>query len=129
MRRPRRPVPDERQHHNRVARTDLAVKEFHAVIDEMWPVDPTAAQASQTRRANRFAKLTDLFDDNAEKLGRTAYAGERAITEYLDHHTTVRPTPSLRGNNLAVRATAVLEGTNDAKKATAHRQLLTLVRK
>jgi len=61
----------------------------------------------------RTDELIDLYTTNPAQLGTTAYAAERSITEYADWKQTIRPTGSLRGNNLAARATAVLEGSND----------------
>ena len=112
-----------------LARTELALAEFHAVVEDLWPApDADAPKRSLTNHANRVQTLTGLYRSNAERLGGTAYAAERAITEYADWKTAVRPTGSLRGNNLAARATAVMEGTNDEVKTKAHRRLLTLAR-
>jgi len=113
-----------------LARTELALAEFHALLDELWPApDADAPKRSQTNHANRVETLTGLYRANAEQLGHTAYAAERTITEFTDWKSAVRPTGSLRGNNLAARATAVMEGTNDEVKTKAHRRLLTLVRR
>ncbi|MBB5874593.1 phage/plasmid-like protein (TIGR03299 family) [Allocatelliglobosispora scoriae] len=113
-----------------LARTALALDEFRKVIDDLWA--PPAVGASDRAKANhavRTARLVEGFTSNAESLGRTAYAAERAITEYADWGKNIRPTGSLRGNSLAARATLALEGTEDELKATAHRRLLTLVRR
>jgi phage/plasmid-like protein (TIGR03299 family) len=113
-----------------LARTQLALAEFHHVVDELW--QPPAEQASvRTKNSHhrRVDELTDLYIANAARLGTTAYAAERTITEYADWKQAIRPTGSLRGNNLAARATAVLEGNNDDLKSRAHRQLLTLIRR
>jgi phage/plasmid-like protein (TIGR03299 family) len=113
-----------------LARTQLALADFHQVVDELW--QPPAEDASvRTRNSHRrrVDELTDLYTENTTRLGTTAYAAERAITEYADWKQPIRPTGSLRGNNLAARATAVLEGSNDDLKTRAHRQLLTLIRR
>jgi len=113
-----------------LARTELALDEFRQMLDELWTApEEDAPKRSRTHHANRVATLTDLYGSNAARLGRTAYAAERAITEYADWKSSIRPTGSLRGNNLAARATAVMEGTADDLKSKAHRQLLTLVRR
>ncbi len=113
-----------------LARTELALAEFRAVVDELWPApDDDAPKRARTNHATRIETLTGLYTSNAERLGRTAYAAERAITEYTDWKSAIRPTGSLRGKNLAARATAVLEGTGDELKSRAHRRLLTLVRR
>jgi phage/plasmid-like protein (TIGR03299 family) len=113
-----------------LARTELALAEFRAVVHELWPApDDDAPTRTKNSHARRLETLTCLYASNAERLGRTAYAAERAITEYADWKSAIRPTGSLRGNNLAARATAVLEGTADELKTRAHRRLLTLIRR
>lgn len=109
-----------------LARTTMTVDEFLAVCtdDKLWPIEDDAKKTGQTRHGKRMEELTGLFTKNAEGLGRTRYAGERAITEYLDHHVTVRPHESLKGPGAAVRATLALEGANDEKKSRAHKLLL-----
>ncbi|MBM0230511.1 DUF932 domain-containing protein [Micromonospora sp. STR1_7] len=110
-----------------LARTDLAIDEFHKVIGDLWATpDEDAPVRTRNKHAKRVEILTDLYDTNAARLGRTAYAAERAITEFADWKTAIRPTGSLRGNNLAARATAVMEGSADELKSKAHRRLLTL---
>ncbi|HZM82170.1 MAG TPA: DUF932 domain-containing protein [Candidatus Limnocylindrales bacterium] len=113
-----------------LARTELALADFQQVIDELWqPPTPDAPVRTRNNHSRRRDELTDLYTANAARLGHTAYAAERAITEFADWRKAVRPTGSLRGNNLAARATAVLEGSDDDLKSRAHRQLLTLVRR
>jgi phage/plasmid-like protein (TIGR03299 family) len=110
-----------------LARTDLAIDQFHEVIGDLWATpDEDAPVRTRNKHTKRLEILTDLYDTNAARLGRTAYAAERAITEFADWKTTIRPTGSLRGNNLAARATAVMEGSADELKSKAHRRLLTL---
>jgi phage/plasmid-like protein (TIGR03299 family) len=112
-----------------LARTDLAIADYRQVIDELWTAPPAdAAPRAKTIHARRTDALLDLYRTNADQLGGTAYAAERAITEYADWRSVIRPTGALRGNNLAARATAVLEGANDDVKTRAHRRLLTLTR-
>ncbi|MFF3867085.1 DUF932 domain-containing protein [Micromonospora sp. NPDC001898] len=113
-----------------LARTELAINEFHEVIGDLWKTpDEDAPTRTINKHTQRLEILTDLYDTNAARLGRTAYAAERAITEFADWKTTIRPTGSLRGNNLAARATAVMEGRADELKSKAHRRLLTLTRR
>lgn len=113
-----------------LARTELALADFHRVVDELWQL-PAEDASVRTRNNHRrhIDELTGLYTENAALLGTTAYAAERAITEYADWKQGIRPTGSLRGNNLAARATAVLEGSNDDLKNRAHRQLLTRTRR
>ena len=113
-----------------LAQTELALAEFRQVIDDLWePPADDATTRTKKSHARRTEELTNLFNANAQRLGSTAYTAERAITEYADWRKAVRPTGSLRGNNLAARATAVLVGSDDDLKSRAHRRLLTLARK
>jgi phage/plasmid-like protein (TIGR03299 family) len=113
-----------------LAQTDLAIDEFRKVVNDLWPApEDGAPKRTVTHHTNRLDALTTLYDSNTAQLGRTAYAGERAITEYADWKAAIRPTGSLRGKNLAARATAVMEGSNDELKNKAHKRLLTLVRR
>jgi phage/plasmid-like protein (TIGR03299 family) len=113
-----------------LARTQLALADFHQVVNELWqaPAEDASVRTRNSHR-RRVDELTDLYTENTTRLGTTAYAAERAITEYADWKQAIRPTGSLRGNNLAARATAVLEGSNDDLKSRAHRQLLTRTRR
>ncbi len=113
-----------------LARTELALSEFHAVIEDLWPTpDENESVRTKNTHGKRLDLLNELYGTNSARLGRTAYAAERAITEYADWKSAIRPTGSLRGNNLAARATAVMEGSADDLKSKAHRRLLTLVRR
>jgi phage/plasmid-like protein (TIGR03299 family) len=113
-----------------LAQTEVTIAEFRQVVEELWPApEQDAPKRTQTHHRNRLDTLTGLYGSNSERLGATAYAAERAITEYADWKTPIRPTGSLRGRDLAARATAVLEGSNDDVKSRAHRQLLTLTRR
>jgi phage/plasmid-like protein (TIGR03299 family) len=110
-----------------LARARVGIDEFRELIAELWP----APQDGSTERAvrnhrRRHDQLVELWDANTATLGRTGYAAERAVTEFLDWKVAVRPTGSLRGRHLAARATAVLEGTADDRKSAAHRRLLAL---
>jgi phage/plasmid-like protein (TIGR03299 family) len=110
-----------------LARTDLAIAEFRHVIDDLWPApEDDASTRTRNHHTNRINTLTGLWDTSTSRLGNTANAAERAITENTERNTPIRPTGSLRGKHLAARATAVLEGTADDIKNKAHRRLLTL---
>jgi phage/plasmid-like protein (TIGR03299 family) len=109
-----------------LARTELALADFHQVVNELWqPLVNDASIRTRNNHQRRVDELTALYTENADQLGATAYAAERAITEFADWKQGIRPTGSLRGHNLAARATAVLEGSNDDLKNRAHRELLT----
>lgn len=110
-----------------LAQTRITLQQFEDLMLELWPApDGAIAQAAHTRHANLIGDVQALWARNSTRLGNTAYAAERAITEYLDHHAAIRPTGSLKGKFAAARATAMIEGAQDEKKAKAHKQLLTL---
>ena len=113
-----------------LAQTTVTLAEFRRVIDDLWkpPADDAKTRTKNNHR-QRTDELIDGFTENVAHLGTTAYAAERAITHYADWKRPIRPTGSLRGNNLAARATAVLEGIDDELKNRAHRRLLTLARR
>jgi phage/plasmid-like protein (TIGR03299 family) len=107
-----------------LARTSLAIDDFHAVIADLWPLDDDATDRTRNSHAKRTERLDAMFRTEAERAGRTAYAAERTLTDYLDHVATVRPPKSMT-EELA-RATRLLEGTDDEMKTKAHRRLLLL---
>lgn len=109
---------------NLLAQTTLTIDGFHEVIrsEDLWPIADDATKNAQTRHAAKMDIIDGLWAKNTTKLGRTAYAAERAITEYIDHHTPVKAPKTLTED--IVRATRALEGTDDEKKTNAHRQLL-----
>lgn len=113
-----------------LARTDLVLREWQELLEELWPTPGEDASArAHTNHQRRRDTLDDLLRRNSNQVGSTAYAAERAITEYTDWYAAIRPSGVLRGNALAARATAVMEGTADQVKTTAHRRLLTLTRR
>jgi phage/plasmid-like protein (TIGR03299 family) len=113
-----------------LAQTEVTIAEFHQLVEQLWPTPAdNAPKRTKTHHTNRLDTLTELYETNSARLGATAYAAERAITEYADWKSQVRPTGSLRGRNLAARATAVMEGSNDDIKSRAHRQMLSLTRR
>ncbi|MFE0063242.1 DUF932 domain-containing protein [Streptomyces sp. NPDC059003] len=127
------PHPETAQYFNRfaveetaLARTDIALNDFHKVIADLWPLDGDATDQARTNYASRLGALSDEFRAEAERVGHTAYAAERAITGYLDHVAPRRPGKSMTEE--IARATAALEGSDDDKKTKAHRRLLLLTR-
>lgn len=107
-----------------LARTDIAIADFHQVIADLWPLDDDAPNRTKTNHAARLGALSDVFRTETERVGRTAYAAERAITDYLDHVAPRRPGKSMTEE--VARATAVLEGADDELKSKAHKRLLQL---
>ncbi|MFI6658025.1 DUF932 domain-containing protein [Streptomyces sp. NPDC050523] len=109
-----------------LARTDIAIDDFHKAIADLWPLDEDASKRTRTNHAVRLSALDDVFATETERVGRTAYAAERAITGYLDHVAPRRPGQSMT-EELA-RATAALEGSDDDMKSKAHKRLMLLTR-
>lgn len=114
-----------------LARTDLAIDEFNSLIDQLWPLDDTATARKRRTAEARRTRLHGLFEEEAERSGRTAYAAERAVTDYVDHFAAIRPSAAsgLKGNELAARGLRLLEGTDDEVKSTAHKRLMLLHRR
>ena len=108
----------------KLARTDIELREFESLMADLWaePDEPTDRQKNLI--AGRKDDLHELFATETARSGRTAYAAERTVTDYLDH---VAPRRAAGDRLAAARATAILEGADDDKKSKAHRQLLTLV--
>lgn len=109
-----------------LARTDLAINAFHQVIADLWPLDDDATGRTKTIAAKRTDRLDAMFRTEMERAGRTAYAGERVITDYLDHVAPRRPGKSMT-EELA-RATALMEDTDGDLKTKAHQRLMLLRR-
>lgn len=107
-----------------LARTDIAVADFHKVIADLWPLDDDASDQKRTNWGARLGDLDEVFRTESERVGRTAYAAERAITGYLDHVAPRRPGKSMTEE--IARATAALEGADDDMKSKAHQRLLLL---
>lgn len=109
-----------------LARTELAIDDFHKVLADLWPVDDDATDRKKKNASQRRDQITGLFESEAQRTGRTAYAGERAVTEYLDHFASIRPSGVLKDNTLGARGQRLLEGTDDEIKSAAHRRLMAL---
>ena len=108
-----------------LARTDLAVDAFHRVIADLWPVEDDAPARTAGIAERRRERLDAMFRTETERAGRTAYAAERVVTDYLDHIAPRRPGKTMTEE--IARATALLEGADDDTKTRAHRRLMTLV--
>ncbi|MEV6791281.1 DUF932 domain-containing protein [Streptomyces sp. NPDC051320] len=109
-----------------LARTDMALDDFHKVIADLWPVDDDAKDRTKNVAAKRVEHLDAIFATETQRVGRTAYAAERAVTDYLDHIAPRRPGKTMT-EELA-RATALLEGTDDETKSRAHQRLMLIRR-
>ena len=109
-----------------LVRTDLAIDQFHAVLADLWPLDDDATDRTRTIARKRTERLDAMFRTETERAGRTAYAGERAITDYLDHVAPRRPGTTMTEE--IARATALMEDTDGDMKTRAHRRLMLLRR-
>jgi phage/plasmid-like protein (TIGR03299 family) len=114
-----------------LARTDLAIDEFDALVDTLWPTGQDAPARTRRTAEARRDRLHALFATEAdERTGRTAYAAERAVTDYTDHFAAVRPSAAsgLKGDKAGARGLRLLEGADDDLKSQAHRHLMLLRR-
>ncbi|MFE2181100.1 DUF932 domain-containing protein [Streptomyces sp. NPDC059455] len=111
-----------------LARTDIAIDEFNQMIDSLWPPQDATGPRSARNREARRDRLHGLFEGETQRTGHTAYAAERAVTEYLDHYADIRPSAAsgLKGNKPAARGLRLLEGTDDELKSQTHRRLMLL---
>jgi phage/plasmid-like protein (TIGR03299 family) len=109
-----------------LARTAIAAGEFDALIAELWPRDKNEeTKRSATVADKREAQLHQVFEQEVDAVGRTAYAAERAVTGWLDN---VAPRRVVGDKLAAARATASFIGTDDDTKTAAHARLMQRVR-
>ena len=86
---------------NDLARTDVTLDEARRLIEELWPIND-APSARQVKSHNgRVEAVMAVFGENAEQLGRTAYALERGITQYLDWGRNIRPGRTMRSPRMS----------------------------
>lgn len=110
-----------------LAQTEIAMRDFEKLVTDLWPVKDDAPQRTRNAAARRSEQLGQMYRAETERLGRTAYAAERTITDYLDHVAPRRPGKTMTEE--IARATALLEGADDEIKNNAHKRLMTLVRR
>lgn len=105
-----------------LARTELELREFEALAAEIYP-RPDSDATDRIKRAwdDRQGTLRTMYQAETGKLGKTAYAAERAFTDYYDH---VAPRKVTGDKLAAARATAIIEGSDDRAKAVVHEKLL-----
>jgi len=108
-----------------LAQTDIALDDFRVLLDTLWVPEDSPAKATATIAAKRTDTLMGMFGTEAGELGRTAYAAERAVTDYLDHVAPRRPGKTMT-EEIARASALVLDADGDTK-TRAHRQLMTLV--
>lgn len=106
-----------------LARCGISLSDVDALINSIWTPDEDEGKVARANRDRRHGEIRECFALEEAASGRTAYAAENAISDWLDHAAPRRT----KGDNMAAaRATAILEGSDDDKKGQAHRQLLTL---
>lgn len=114
--------------------TDLTARQIDTLLTELdaelWPettkkdgkTEPT--KRTEKIRGLRTEQIRDIISTEKERVGRSAYAVERAYTDFLDH-TAPRRIQGLADG--AARATAILEGYEDDRKDKVHAKVMTLV--
>lgn len=106
--------------------------ELDSLIRDIYAMKPgrngEVSKRAVTISKNRTETLHELFDVEAARNGRNAYAAQNAVTGYVDHFAELRPRGDLKGNPLAALGNAILNGDNDEPKARAHTKLLQMVR-
>lgn len=114
-----------------LVQTPFTVDQINALCDQVWGDAPNPEDASKravTLDANRRDRVRDIFRTESERVGRNAYAAERAVTGYVDHFQELRPRGVLKGNRLGALGQGILEETLDEPKHTAHKKLMLLTR-
>ncbi len=116
-----------------LVQADYGHDELDALIKEVWELKPgkdgEPSKRALTLATNRTEKIHELFDAEANRVGRNAFAAENAITGYVDHFAELRPRGALKalGRNGAL-GDAILNETNDEPKKKAHAKLMMKVR-
>lgn len=105
-----------------LARTEMTIDQFRAVVADLWPLEQDAPKRTTTIAEQRTERLTGMYAAETQRAGRTAYAAERAVTDYLDHVAPRRPGRTMTEE--IARATALIEGADDEIKTRAHQRLM-----
>lgn len=106
-----------------LARTPVTLGDFDDVIELLWPAKESPSKREAGIDDRRHDALRDSFAEYSVELGKTAYALENVMTDWLDHSA---PRRALKDSMAAARATALIEDDDLIKKSSVHRQLLTL---
>lgn len=103
-----------------LARNEMLIGEFTDLMREMYPREDDENSQTKTKRDNREDQIMECWRVESDRVGRTAYGAERALTNYWDNVVSRKT-----GGNLEIaRATAVIEGSDDDKKTRAHKLLM-----
>jgi len=111
-----------------LAQSEITMKQFWELVRDIYPAPEEETKRSTSLDDRRIETISGLFSANTRRLGRTAYAAERTLTEFLDWKKDVRPGRSFKGDLMAARTTLAMEGAEDDTKTRVHKQLLTLAR-
>lgn len=101
---------------------------LNVALDVLAPVDDDMSKRGQTRRGNVRDAIADLAhgDLNESLTGWNGWAVYNAVTEYLDHHRTVRNGGDSAAEQSAARIVAAMDpmsDTADAKREVSGRIL------
>jgi len=108
-----------------LARNEMLLDEFRDLLGAIYPRGEEESKKAVTQRNARDDRIMEEWAVETARVGRTAYAAERAMTGYMDN---AAPRRLLGSTMTAARATAVLEGADDELKSKVHKQLLLRVR-
>lgn len=108
-----------------LSRNEMALQEFDELMGELWPLGEEPTKTQQTIADKRLTQLREIYASESHRVGPTAFAAERAVTDWLDHSA---PKRKMGDNMLAARATAVLVGDQDKIKNKAHEKLMLRVK-
>lgn len=111
-----------------LVRTPFHDNQIDALCDQIWgELDrENAPKRTVTIEDRKRDTVRDIYRTESERVGRNAYAAERAVTAYLDHYADLRPRGALRGNRLGALGVALMEDTTGETKTKAHKKLLLL---
>jgi phage/plasmid-like protein (TIGR03299 family) len=99
-----------------------------ALIREVWgELDSDATARARTAHNDRRDKVFELFAVESNRVGHNAYAAERAVTGYVDHHRVRRN--GGKYTPLEALGIAIMEDTGTEDKTRAHKKLMELVKR
>jgi phage/plasmid-like protein (TIGR03299 family) len=114
---------------NMLAQRDITMGEFDAIIKRTFgELKENASKKAVVLEETRREKIDALFASNMATLGRTAYAAERALTEYADWGTQLRQTDVTAGlSPVSLRAIRLVNDTAATYKNRVHEAVMALV--
>lgn len=113
-----------------LVQASFTTDELDALITDVWgEITPESSKRAVTMDAARREDIMARWAVETEKVGRNAYAAERAITGSVDHFTTLKPRDPVlqgKGNRLAALGAAILEDSLAEPKTETHKRLLVM---